>query len=106
MPQSNSSTPPSTTGRIEAPLDALTTDLDRHGYPQSAQRICTRLFLAEFGTSGPLSQSAIAEKTNLNTRTVREQLNSLEEGGYVVHHSDPQDPRSNLYRLTSLDLPR
>ena len=99
------SAPTISTARIEGPLDALTAELDRRGYPQSAQRICTRLFLAEFGTSGPLSQSTIAEKTNLNVATVRDQLGALTADGYVDRHSNPQDPRENLYCLRSLDLP-
>ena len=98
FPDETESTP------LVGPLDALTTSLDQHGYPQSAQSICTWLFLGEFDTTAPFSQSTLAEKTNRDVRTVRTQLAALEADGYVVHHTNPHDPREKLYRLRSLDI--
>ncbi len=86
------------------PLDALTDRLARCGYPQSAQRIVTRLYIAEFVPRAPLTQSAIAEKTNLNVATVREQLDRLVDDGYVDRYPNLDDPRERLYRLRSLDV--
>jgi DNA-binding IclR family transcriptional regulator len=89
--------------QLEPPYDALMSSLDRRGYPQSARRVVTRLFLAEVDTSGPLSQRGLAHKTGLDVATVRAQLGTLEADGYVTHRRNSNDPREKLYRLVSLD---
>ena len=90
--------------RIGPRLDRLTTTLDSQGYHQSSQRIAIRLLVAAFDGTAPLTQSAIAEKTNLDVRTVREQLGALVEDGYVDRYPNSDDPRERLYRLRSLDV--
>ena len=88
----------------EPPYDTLMAELDQRGYSTSARLICTRLCLAEFDSTGPLSQRSIADRTGLNVATVREQLGALEDDGYVAHHRNSDDPREKLYRLVSLDI--
>jgi predicted transcriptional regulator len=90
--------------QLEPPYDTLMSSLDRRGYPQSARMIVTRLFIAEFDASGPMSQRSIADKTGLNVATVRDQLGSLENDSYVTHHQSCNDLREKLYRLASLDI--
>jgi DNA-binding MarR family transcriptional regulator len=90
--------------QLEPPHDALMSSLNRRGYPQSARTIVTRLFIAEFDASGPMSQCSIADKTGLNVATVRDQLGSLEDDGYVTYHRNSKDLREKLYRLVSLDI--
>jgi transcription initiation factor IIE alpha subunit len=96
--------PPLDSEELEPNYDALMASLDRREYPQSARRIATRLGIDLGDASGPLSQCGLAHKTGLNVATVRDQLVSLEDDGYVAHHRNPNDPREKLYRLVSLDI--
>ena len=49
--------------------------------------------------NGTLTQSELADKTRLSSRTVRHGLTKLEEAGVVVSEISLADARQNLYSL-------
>ena len=72
--------------------------------PPSALVLYLYLLARDRANDQPPSQRSIADRTGLNVATVRDQLGSLEDDGYVTHNRNSKDLREKLYRLASLDI--
>ena len=58
------------------------------------------LLALDRGNEQPPSQRALIERTGISPRTVREQLDALQELDLVEECRDPHDPRYNMYKAS------